>query len=309
MPTIISRSRPSASSACFLERRNLLAHLLRLLDLLVRVFLLLLPPRDLFRDLVALRLQRLHLGDCRLARLVDLRETPSTSRSGFFPRARSIASTLSRCSRTNARSSIDKCSRRRTTPRARKYNPLMLPETNDFRQQWLQLRFFCSSVPPFFGSSVRRLLVNYSLPCIPAPIASSYWFSLSYSPAGQALASAYNAHPKLVVLIVVDQLRGDLLERYHDQFVEGGFRLLMDKGAYFSNCNYQYANTRTAPGHATIGTGTYTLRSRHHRQRILGRRPEEEVRHHIRHHHPPDRRRSRSTRLITSRSAGYYLFR
>ena len=77
--------------------------------------------------------------------------------------------------------------------------------------------------------------------------------------AGAALASAYNARPKLVVLIVVDQLRGDLLERYHDQFVEGGFRLLMDKGAYFSNCNYQYANTRTAPGHATIGTGTYTL--------------------------------------------------
>jgi predicted AlkP superfamily pyrophosphatase or phosphodiesterase len=76
---------------------------------------------------------------------------------------------------------------------------------------------------------------------------------------GHAIASAYNARPKLVVLIVVDQLRGDLLERYHDQFVEGGFRLLMDKGAYFSNCNYQYANTRTAPGHATIGTGTYTL--------------------------------------------------
>ncbi len=77
--------------------------------------------------------------------------------------------------------------------------------------------------------------------------------------AATSFASAYNARPKLVVLIVVDQLRGDLLERYHDQFADGGFRLFMDRGAYFSNCYYQYANTRTAPGHATIGTGAYTL--------------------------------------------------
>ena len=73
-----------------------------------------------------------------------------------------------------------------------------------------------------------------------------------------ALASAYNARPKLVVVIVIDQFRGDYLERYHDQFGEGGFRLLTDKGAYFTNCNYDYANTRTAPGHASLFTGTYT---------------------------------------------------
>jgi len=51
-----------------------------------------------------------------------------------------------------------------------------------------------------------------------------------------AFCSAYNARPKLVVVIVVDQLRGDMIERYHDQFVEGGFRLLMDRGAWFSSC-------------------------------------------------------------------------
>jgi len=74
-----------------------------------------------------------------------------------------------------------------------------------------------------------------------------------------AFASAYNARPKLVVVIVVDQLRGDMVERYHDQFVDGGFRLLMDRGAWFSSCYYNYANLRTGPGHSTIGTGTYTL--------------------------------------------------
>ena len=71
-------------------------------------------------------------------------------------------------------------------------------------------------------------------------------------------ASAYNARPKLVVVIVIDQFRGDYLERYRDQFSEGGFRLFLDRGAYFTDCNYDYANTRTAPGHATLFTGTYT---------------------------------------------------
>src|SRR5208282_2397807 len=73
-----------------------------------------------------------------------------------------------------------------------------------------------------------------------------------------SLASAYNAHPKLVVVIIIDQFRGDYLERYHDQFGDGGFRLLLDHGANFTDCNYEYANTRTAPGHATLFTGAYS---------------------------------------------------
>src|ERR1700689_338837 len=80
--------------------------------------------------------------------------------------------------------------------------------------------------------------------------------SLSLPPA--AFPSAYNARPKLVVVIVIDQFRGDYLERYRDQFGDGGFRIFLDRGAYFADCNYDYANTRTAPGHATLFTGTYT---------------------------------------------------
>ena len=71
-------------------------------------------------------------------------------------------------------------------------------------------------------------------------------------------ASAYDGHPKLVVVIVIDQFRGDYLERYREQFGDAGFRLLLDHGAYFPNCNYNYANTRTAPGHATLFTGAYS---------------------------------------------------
>ena len=75
---------------------------------------------------------------------------------------------------------------------------------------------------------------------------------------GSAWGSAYNAHPKLVVVIVIDQFRGDYLERYREQFSDNGFLLLLDHGAYFADCEYDYANTRTAPGHATLFTGTYS---------------------------------------------------
>jgi predicted AlkP superfamily pyrophosphatase or phosphodiesterase len=85
-------------------------------------------------------------------------------------------------------------------------------------------------------------------------IAALTFFALVAS----SLGSAYNARPKLVVIIVIDQFRGDYLERYHDQFGEGGFRLFLDHGADFSDCNYNYANTRTGPGHATLLTGAYS---------------------------------------------------
>lgn len=71
-------------------------------------------------------------------------------------------------------------------------------------------------------------------------------------------ASAYDAHPKLVVILVIDQFREDYLERYRSDFKDRGFRLFLDEGAYFPDCYYKYANTETAPGHSTIGTGAYT---------------------------------------------------
>lgn len=73
-----------------------------------------------------------------------------------------------------------------------------------------------------------------------------------------ATASAYDANPKLVVVIIIDQFRGDYLERIHSELGPGGFRLFTDKGAYFVNCAYDYANTETAPGHATLFTGSYS---------------------------------------------------
>ncbi len=73
-----------------------------------------------------------------------------------------------------------------------------------------------------------------------------------------AQAAAYDGHPKLIVLVVIDQFRADYLQRYRSEFKGRGFRLFLDKGAYFPDCYYGYANTKTAPGHATLGTGAYT---------------------------------------------------
>src|SRR5262245_13862787 len=61
--------------------------------------------------------------------------------------------------------------------------------------------------------------------------------------------------PKLAVVIVFDQLRGDYLSRWQDHFVSDGFRRLQSEGAWFDNCHYPYSMTQTGPGHASILSG------------------------------------------------------
>jgi predicted AlkP superfamily pyrophosphatase or phosphodiesterase len=73
-----------------------------------------------------------------------------------------------------------------------------------------------------------------------------------------SLAQVYNGRPKLIVIVVIDQFRGDYLNREQAEFGKRGFNLFMKDGAWFKNCYYNYANTKTAPGHATLGTGAYT---------------------------------------------------
>lgn len=61
--------------------------------------------------------------------------------------------------------------------------------------------------------------------------------------------------PKLVVGIVIDQMRYEMLERYSSTFGETGFKKLQKDGFSFENCNYNYIPTYTGPGHATIFSG------------------------------------------------------
>jgi hypothetical protein len=56
-------------------------------------------------------------------------------------------------------------------------------------------------------------------------------------------------------MVYVDQLRADYLTRWQSLFGEGGFRRLLEQGAWFQNCHYPYATTLTGPGHASVATG------------------------------------------------------
>jgi predicted AlkP superfamily pyrophosphatase or phosphodiesterase len=62
--------------------------------------------------------------------------------------------------------------------------------------------------------------------------------------------------PSLVVMIAVDQLRADLLDRY-DAVFTGGFRRLRERGRWFRNAVVDHAVTVSHPGHATIATGMH----------------------------------------------------
>jgi len=61
--------------------------------------------------------------------------------------------------------------------------------------------------------------------------------------------------PRLAVLLVFDQMRGDYLTRWENLYSDNGFRRLMRDGAWFENCQYPYAHTVTGAGHASLLTG------------------------------------------------------
>ncbi|MBX7093623.1 MAG: alkaline phosphatase family protein [Flavobacteriales bacterium] len=67
---------------------------------------------------------------------------------------------------------------------------------------------------------------------------------------------AQKKQPKLIVGIVVDQMRYDYLERFQSKYSANGFVKLMNKGTNCKNTNYNYVPTYTGPGHASIYTGT-----------------------------------------------------
>ena len=66
----------------------------------------------------------------------------------------------------------------------------------------------------------------------------------------------FGEHPKLVVGVVVDQMRWDYLSRYYDSLENDGFKRLIQQGYSCNNCLINYIPTVTAIGHASIYTGS-----------------------------------------------------
>jgi predicted AlkP superfamily pyrophosphatase or phosphodiesterase len=73
-------------------------------------------------------------------------------------------------------------------------------------------------------------------------------------PSARRHSPATPRRPKLVVLIVVDQMRGDYIDKFLHQW-SGGLRRLVQEGAWFHDAAYPYAATETCVGHSTISTG------------------------------------------------------
>ncbi|WP_300434273.1 alkaline phosphatase PafA [Christiangramia sp.] len=76
---------------------------------------------------------------------------------------------------------------------------------------------------------------------------------LAFSP---IKAQIVNEKPKLVVGIVVDQMRYDYLTRFWNRFGDEGFKRLVNNGYNFKNNHFNYVPTYTGPGHASVFTGT-----------------------------------------------------
>jgi predicted AlkP superfamily pyrophosphatase or phosphodiesterase len=108
-------------------------------------------------------------------------------------------------------------------------------------------RFFWSVV---FMGTVCRLRTWM---CVPVPLLAVFFCVLSLP--AQPKPKGKSQRPRLAVLLVFDQMRGDYLSRWQKLFAKGGFRRLQEQGTWFQNCHYPYANTVTAAGHASLLTG------------------------------------------------------
>ena len=83
-----------------------------------------------------------------------------------------------------------------------------------------------------------------------------FLFILSGLPLHGQESKTPDDRPKLVVGIVVDQMRYEYLPRFWSKFGDDGFKRLVNEGYSFTNNHFNYFPTYTGPGHAAIYTGT-----------------------------------------------------
>ncbi len=69
-------------------------------------------------------------------------------------------------------------------------------------------------------------------------------------------AQTQQDHPKIIIGVVVDQMRWDYLYRYQDRYVDGGFKRMLREGFTCENTQINYSLTATGPGHTCIYTGS-----------------------------------------------------
>ncbi|MCC8410542.1 alkaline phosphatase family protein [Mucilaginibacter sp. UR6-1] len=93
----------------------------------------------------------------------------------------------------------------------------------------------------------------FSLFCAAAVVGSA---SAQKKAAAQPIAGTDVARPKLVVGIVIDQMRWDYLYRFYSRYQTGGFKRMLNEGFTCENTDVDYLPTFTAPGHSCVYTGS-----------------------------------------------------
>ena len=83
-----------------------------------------------------------------------------------------------------------------------------------------------------------------------------FFIFLAWITSFSSLSAQTIQRPKLVVGIVVDQMRWDYLYRYYSRYGAGGFKRLLGDGFSCENTFIPYTPTNTAAGHACIYTGS-----------------------------------------------------
>ncbi|MES2069413.1 MAG: alkaline phosphatase family protein [Pseudomonadota bacterium] len=101
-------------------------------------------------------------------------------------------------------------------------------------------------------------LIAFSRLCLLACfLAATSLSSIAADKAADRAAVRPQAGPKLIVVLVVDGLPQEQVVKYREQYGQGGFRRLLEQGAWFGDAHQAHAVTVTAVGHAAILTGAY----------------------------------------------------
>jgi hypothetical protein len=95
-----------------------------------------------------------------------------------------------------------------------------------------------------------RFLKNFIVPLLPT------LFLLQPPVYSQDIMVIPPEKPKIIVGIVVSQMRYDYIQRYWDKLDENGIKLLMNRGTSFKNAGFNYISSEKGVGHASLATGT-----------------------------------------------------
>ena len=121
---------------------------------------------------------------------------------------------------------------------------------------FLAIRIFNPILTPYLYRLLLLLSTTYFTTCLLKKCLFILLATTLAWPAAAQRKSKSLERPKLVVGIVVDQMRYDYLYRYWEKYGTDGFRRLMGEGFSYEDTHYNYVPTYTGPGHTSIYTGT-----------------------------------------------------